>query len=333
MSVYPDLVLHKQLIAKYFIPNMGDYSEVGSELSLILLNLDVHRKLSIADKQWIRDKGMFGLCDFVEKLEETGESDFSILKNHLAKVEKRPNPYRRRNAFYGKRSVRPALWDKYSIDNVKRDHSSRMNKILKELDQGKKLLRDDKLWLSVHDYFYRFQKVRQRFHMNEAISYHESFDKEKDPWQAINASSHYRKAKKSQKALDLLSKIDISRHRHKRLKSAFNTTKGGCMRDLEQFAEAIKLAEEAHSFDPNSFHPCTLLGALNYDVGNYILGDKWFKEAVVRGAKVDEVDQEIRSIFIRSNKVEQEKLKQHLLNIDPDRYSWVQDFKLRKKKQ
>jgi hypothetical protein len=80
MSSSPSIERHNHLIAKYFIPNMGDYSAVGGELSSILDRLDVKRALSFEDKQWIREKNMVDLWEFVKRLEETGEADFRILR-------------------------------------------------------------------------------------------------------------------------------------------------------------------------------------------------------------------------------------------------------------
>ena len=80
MSSHPNAERHNQLIAKYYVPNMGDHSAVGSPLSLILERLDVNRALSAEDKKYIRDKGMFDLCRFVENLEDTGNADFGILR-------------------------------------------------------------------------------------------------------------------------------------------------------------------------------------------------------------------------------------------------------------
>ena len=80
MSHPPSAERHSQLVAKYFIPNMGDYSAVGGRLSSILERLDVNRIISPDDKQFIRDKGLFELHEFVSKLEETGRVDFRILE-------------------------------------------------------------------------------------------------------------------------------------------------------------------------------------------------------------------------------------------------------------
>jgi tetratricopeptide (TPR) repeat protein len=212
---------------------------------------------------------------------------------------------------------------KYGIDNVEGHHYHQIINILPKLEDGDRLLEKDVLWLSTKRYFFRYPEIKWKFHKNEAEFYRRCFEKTNDPWQAVNASSHYRKANLPQKALKVLSKIDVTSQRNKHLRSALCTTKGGCKRDLRQFDEAIQLAQTAHSLDPDSFHPCTLLGALNYDIGNHILGDEWFAKAVSRGASSDAVDHEIRSIFRRADEAKQEQLKRHLLRVDPVRYSWV----------
>ncbi|MFA4902266.1 MAG: tetratricopeptide repeat protein [Desulfobaccales bacterium] len=300
---------HNQLIAKYFVPYMGDYSGVGSELSSILDRLDVNRALSVEDKQWIRDKGMFDLCEFVRKLEETGEADFKMLR---AKIEGQE-----------KRNIRRKLWQKYDIYHVEVHHLYPMKKILLKLEKGDRLSEKNVLWLSTNGYFFKYPGIKRKFHINEAMWYRRFFEKDNDPWQAVNASSHYRKANLPTEALKVLSKIEVTSQRNKHLKSALCTTKGACKRDLHQFDDAIQLAESALSFDPDSFHPCTLLGVVYYEKGNYSLGDEWFAEAVKRGANIDDVDHELHSIFMRANKAKQEELKGYLLSVDSVRYGWV----------
>jgi hypothetical protein len=311
MSSPPSIERHNQLITKYFVPEMGDYTAVGSELSSILDRLDVNRSLSVEDKQWIRDKGLFDLCEFVKKLEETGKADFRILRSKIERQKKR-NILRK----YG-------IWHKSH-------HLHQMSKILLKLEEGDRLSEKDVLWLSINGYFSRYLEIKWKFNINEAEFYRHRFEKNNDPWQAVNASSHYRKANLPQKALKVLSKIDVASQRNERLKSAICTTKGGCMRDLKQFNDAIQLVTSAHSFDPDSFHPCTLLGAVNYEIGNLSLGDEWFAKAVERGATIEDVDHEIRSIFMRADKAKREELKRHLLSVDPVCFAWVNNPRLGK---
>lgn len=300
---------HNQLITKYCIPNMGSYSAVGGELSPILERLDTNRALSAEDKQWIRDKGLFDLNEFIKKLELTGQADFRILRTKIEKQQKK--------------NTRQALWEKYEIDYIESHEMHRMVKTLLKLEEGNRLEEQDILWLSTNRYFSEYPMIKQIFHKNEALFYRQCFEKNGDPWQAVNASSHYRKASLSTEALKILSKVDVTSQRNKHLRSALCTTKGGCKRDLHQFDDAIQLAETAHFFDSDSFHPCTLLGAVYYEIGNYGLGDEWFAKAEERGATIDNVDNELRYIFNRADKTKQEELKRHLLSVDSARYSWV----------
>jgi hypothetical protein len=66
-----------------------------------------------------------------------------------------------------------------------------------------------------------------------------------------------------------------------------------------------------------------LIGAVNIEIGNYDLGQAWYKKAVERGASEKSVDDDLRSIFMRADKSKQDELRDHLLKIDPVRYSWV----------
>ena len=77
MSESPSAERHHELLKKYVIPNMGDYTAVGGDLSSILDRLDKHKALSPEDKAYIRDKGLFDLCEFVKRL-ETKRHGFSL---------------------------------------------------------------------------------------------------------------------------------------------------------------------------------------------------------------------------------------------------------------
>jgi hypothetical protein len=121
----------------------------------------------------------------------------------------------------------------------------------------------------------------------------------------------------------MLTAIALPRLKNSRLKSAVCTTHGGVKRDLRKFEDALSFGEQAHLLTPKDFRPCTLLGAVNIEIGNYDLGQAWYKKAVERGASEKSVDDDLRSIFMRAEKSKQEALLDHLLRIDPVRYSWV----------
>lgn len=95
------------------------------------------------------------------------------------------------------------------------------------------------------------------------------------------------------------------------------------MRDLRRWKEALRLGEKAHTLRADDYRPCTLLGAIHVETGNYGLGKEWYEKAVERGATVDSVDQDLRNIFFRSDKHKQAEMRKFLLNEDPTRYAWV----------
>ena len=74
---------------------------------------------------------------------------------------------------------------------------------------------------------------------------------------------------------------------------------------------------------PKDFRPCTLLGALHIEMGNYQLGHEWYAKAHERGASKQAIDQELRGIFQRADKAKREEIKAFLLGQDPVRYKWV----------
>jgi len=298
---------HEQLIAKYFIPNMGDNSIAGSQLSLILDRLDRNGGLNAEDKKYIRDKGLFDFSEFVKQLEETGKPDFGIIRRKFEQEHKR----RRRKE----------LWEKYDISYVERSDMHRIMSILERIDLGSRMDDNDAVWLATQGYF--SPALRRRFHMNEAGYYVSLFRKGRDPRNAVNASSHFRKAKAPAESLKLLGEIPFDIQKDKRLTSALYTTQGGALRDMKKLDQALQSAGKAHTADPGSFHPCTLLGALSYELGNFTLGSEWFAKAIERGAEQKNVDQELRSILMRSDKAGKEGLKRHLLSVDPHLYAWV----------
>lgn len=298
---------HELLMAKYYVPDLGGNSTIDSPLAFILDRLDTSNALSVEDKQYLRDKGLFDLHQFVKYLEEHGKPNFSILRTKFERERKRV--------------IRDNLRAKYGIDWVERGHMGKLIHLIEQIDKGGRFASADVIWLTNHDYF--SLELKREFHRREAIACSQNFASNGDPWEAVNASSHYRKAVMPNDALTIATRVDLGRHLEKHLQSAICTTIGGAKRDLGRLEEALTCAQDAHSKDPRSFHPCTLLGALHYELGDFSLGDEWFQKAVERGAKSEGVDSELRSIFRRADKVKQEELRRHLLKIDPVRYGWV----------
>ena len=312
MSKFPSAERHKELLKKYVIPNMGDHTAVGGELSSILDRLDKYRVLSPEDKGFIRDKGLFDLCEFVKRLEETKRQDFHYLRARNARSLQR----------------RKMLWSKYDIGFIASAHMRRMIDILERVEVGARVADADVLWLVTNDY--RTHELKRAICGIEAKYFREVFEKTNDPWAAVNASSNFRKAESPSEALSLLDRIEISSQSNDYLKSALCTTKGGALRDQRKYEEALHLGMQAHKFDAKSFHPCTLVGAIHFETGDFALGEKWFAMALQRGASLDALDSEVRAILHRLNDVRRRTLAEHLLKAHPVRYTWLALKKNRK---
>ena len=315
MSESPSAERHYELLKRYFIPDMGDYTAVGGVLSSILDRLDKHKALSSEDKAFIRAKGLFDLCEFVKRLEETNRQDFHYLRARNAR-----SPQRRK-----------MLWAKYGIGFIESSHMRRMIDILERVEVGARVADADVLWLVTNDYL--TYELKRAIHEIEAKYFRELFEKTNDPWAAVNASSNFRKAECPSEALSLLDRIEISSQANGHLKSALCTTKGGALRDQRKYEEALHVGMQAHNFDAKSFHPCTLVGAIHFETGDFALGEKWFAMAVQRGATLDAVDSEVRAILGRLDHIRRSILIDHLLKVDPVRYAWLSPKKTGKRRK
>jgi hypothetical protein len=223
------------------------------------------------------------------------------------------------------------LREKYNLSLfIDKDDYPKLMDILRRVDKGVRLPEDDFIWLwkngneNYRTYFTK--ELRERYHRNEAEFYAGEFENDKNPWSAVNASKHYRKCNNAQKAVFLLSKINVPGIKDNRLKSAIYTTSGGAKRDLMEWDEALSLGEQAHLLNPKSFHPCTLLGAVNIQKGNVQLGLDWYRKAEELGYDRESIDDELRGIFNHLEISIQRELKEHLLNIDDERYDWTNNW-------
>ncbi|HRZ53084.1 MAG TPA: hypothetical protein P5284_07925 [Candidatus Contendobacter sp.] len=213
---------------------------------------------------------------------------------------------------------------RYGVDTYVEPHCfSRLMDILKRVDAGQRLSLEDFVWLSsvAEDYFTK--ELRAAYHRLEADFFADEFKKTHDPWAAVNASGHYRKCNCAGDADSLLKTIRVEKQKSPKLKSALCTTHGGVMRDLGRWDEALQLGEKAHVLRPDDFRPCTLLGAVHMETGNYGLGQEWYAKAVERGATVDDVDQDLRNIFFQADQAKQVEMREFLLREDPVRYAWA----------
>jgi hypothetical protein len=202
----------------------------------------------------------------------------------------------------------------------------RVMDILHRLDGGSRLNDTDILWLTTEGKDYYTESLQAAFHDREAEFYAAEYRRTSDPWNAVNASGHYRKCGKARAAHDLLTSIPAQQQTTPKLKSAVCTTHGGVMRDLDRMDEALELGHRAHALTPRDFRPCTLLGAVNIELGNLSIGWDWYRKAEERGASERSIDYDLRGIFLRANDARRLEIRAFLLREDPTRYAWVDGF-------
>lgn len=224
-----------------------------------------------------------------------------------------------------------ALRTHYGLDEfIEQDCFAQLMDILRRIDGGNRLTDEDVVWLTTKGRMYYSDELQTAHHAREAQFCAGEYKRTGDPWNAVNASSHYRKCKQASNAHELLTSIPAARQKPPKLRSAIATTHGGVMRDLKRWDEALQFGNQAHALTPNDYRPCTLLGAVNFELGHYDLGRDWYEKATERGASERSIDHELRGILLRADQAKQDEITAFLLRDDPVRYGWVKKLHQRK---
>ena len=350
---------YKETAIRYYVDDLAGALIPSSRLFKILKDIELSKQISENSKDFLQKKGLLALLAYSKKeipypafseAAEIEQSERRHIAEKIAQIEQarqkieeearyskwkaaQEQEEAKRRAFENDpRNIAKAkqfqLREKYGLSYFieKKDFLKLMD-ILRRVDNGVRLSEEEVVWLSTErdesytGYF--TEELKKGFHKNEANFYRTEFEKTKDHWFAVNASSHYRKCNKSRKAESLLSSIDVHRLKNRKLKSALCTTHGGVKRDLGKWDEALIFGKQAHELTPQNFRPCTLVGAVYIETGHYDLGQTWYKKAVKRGYSEKSVDDELRGIFMRAEKSKKEALRVYLLSVDPERYKWT----------
>lgn len=175
-------------------------------------------------------------------------------------------------------------------------------------------------------------KIATAYYRLEAEFYEKEFHRTQKQSHIPIASNYWRKAGEPQRALNLLTNIELEKIPDNHLKSAILVAKGAAFRDIFDLINAEISAKRAIESHPESYQPYVLLGILSYDRGNYLNGDFFFKEAMQRGAKTAEIDDEIKQVLktIASEKHRQNTVE-YLLKKDLERYAWAKFYQKRAK--
>ncbi|MEG4485010.1 hypothetical protein [Microcoleus sp. D2_18a_B4] len=173
-------------------------------------------------------------------------------------------------------------------------------------------------------------KIAMAYHRLEALFYDREYERTGDKWNLPNASSHWRKADEPESALKVTENLDFDQIKENKLKSALLTTRGGAFRDVDKLDDAQKCALKAIEYQPQSHHPYTLMGAICFERSQFSEGERWFNEAIKRGAKSEDIDSELKQV-VKNTKDENKRREvvEYLLKKNPQRYAWAKSYRKR----
>lgn len=335
------------LAQKYFVDDLTGASMPGARLHGILLRIEMGDAPNPHALNFLIDKGLVSLHSLVtgritplefhrqaamEKdartiaalehaatnaldLErQTAERDAAI-KARFEEMENDPVLRRRREA--------KQLRDRFGLGFIEPEMYPRVMRALTQIAEGRRLSPEDVIWLSTEAEDCWTSEIQSCHHRLEAAALTRDWERTGNAWTAVNACAHWRKGERPEEALELTAKLLELSDLSPKLQSAIRTTRGGAKRDLGHLAEARDLGHEAQRLSPKDFRPCTLLGAIYMQLGNFISGHDWYEKAEAFGAKRDFVDQDIRSVLARCAPDARKALSDFLLSRDAERFAWV----------
>ena len=344
----------EQLAKKYHVEDVSGAALPGSRISNILMHIERGMALTTSTRSYLEKQQCQALLSLV-----AGEIDYEefsrlIHKEKAARKQQREREEKARQQAREKEEQRlqkayeerrkkevqerlrresdpryiakresNRLREAYGlIHYIEQEDFRRVMGILRTLDSEKRLSEEDFVWLCASDEYFT-PIMWRRHHRTEALFYTKQYHANKDLWALVNASSHYRKAEKAEDAHALLSPVQVKQIKNKKLKSALWTTHGGVKRDMGQYENAIALGLKAHQTTPDNFRPCTLLGAIHMELGNFGEGNDWYQQAIERGFTERDMDEDLKKIFRKADKEHQESMRAFLLSQDPYRFSWA----------
>lgn len=264
-----------------------------------------------------------------EARQEAREAAWAVQHDRRARQAEAARRARETDPKYIAQQEGRRLRARYGLDDfVEQPLLARVMAILRSLDEGNRLTVDDVLWLETDGRICYSGPLRSAFHEREAEYLSAEYMRTGDPWNAVNASSQYRKCDQPEKARALLTSLPLDAHASPKLGSAIQTTHGGVLRDLGRLDEALELGHRAHALMPRDFRPCTLLGAVYIESGELEKGWEWYSKAAERGATEQSVDHDLRGIFARADPARRAEIRAFLLREDPARYRWVNTFEV-----
>lgn len=335
---------------KYLVDDLPGAALVGARLNGILQKIEAGETLTALAQSFLMSRGLDSLLALAtgqidrstfedaatrersDRIQRAKEDADRAAAEQARKAEKMDAAVKARFAAMandpGLRRKREAreLRDRFDIGFIETEHYPRAMRLLKQVASGNRLAPEDVAWLSTEAVDCWTDALQQASHRLEAKALTKAWEEDLDPWDAVNASSHWRKADEPQQALEVTGAALAKAGRSPKLRSALLTTRGGAMRDAGRLTDARTLGLEAHELTPADFRPCTLLGAVSMGLGDLAAGHDWYAKAEALGAERRAIDQDLRALLIRSEPDVRDRIRNFLLEQNPERFAWLRNW-------
>lgn len=159
-----------------------------------------------------------------------------------------------------------------------------------------------------------------------ATYFYRRFNSDRDAWKLVKACRYLRDAALPGKAIAISSRFVQRPAAEPRVLAALFTSRGGAFRDLSELGPARQSADEAIRLSPHSFYPYNLLGAICYEEGDPVEGDKYFAMATTLGAHPITQEAEIQTALNRSGVEVKRRVATYLLEKDPKKHAWAASY-------
>lgn len=320
--------------AQYFLDDLPGARTPGARLHDILKNVDNEMALSALQQGFLEEHGLHALLGLARgslsraEFQAVGHAEREArLSEQAAAREVREAQTRlwqdasdRKNAELfaagERRRARREMFEGFGLGRVEKADFQKVDAIVRRLHRGEALQENDLIWLASEGRDYWTDALRCAHHRIRAEQSERQWRASGDRWQAVNASSHWRKTDDPSRALSVSIEA-LAGGDTAKLRSALLTTMGGALRDLRRHPEAVDAGLEAHKLCPDDYRPCTLLGAVHIEMHAYVEGADWYGRAEKRGASLDHVHSEISAILSAAPPDKRRSIRQALTQHDP----------------
>lgn len=342
------------LAQKYLVDDLPGAAIVGARLNQILQKIEADEALTSLAQAFLTSSGLVSLLAFatgqvdrptfekaaasersnrMQRAKEDADRDAERAAVEQARraeamdtaIEARFAAMENDPVLRPKREARE-LRDRFNVGFIETEHYPRAMWLLKQVASGNRLTPEDVVWLSTEADDCWTDALKKAWHRLEAEALTKAWEESGDLWNAVNASAHWRKADKPERALAVTAAAISKAGRSPKPRSALLTTRGGAMRDAGRLTEARTLGLEAHELTPADFRPCTLLGAVSMELGDLAAGHEWYVKAEALGAERRAIDQDLRALLVRAEPDARDRIRAYLLEQDPERFAWLRKW-------